>query len=126
LSLRDNQIQTSSLPATKTPDIISSLRSPILILIDALSHPDCRATDQAPYGSAGALNTLLADWNRIGFSTPSKPAQYRIYGRDGHVTNGPDYNAMVTLIRLALEDSREGRDQAALAKVSKVRSLLDR
>jgi hypothetical protein len=84
------------------------------------------ASDQAAYGSAGALNTLLADWNRIGFSTPSKPAQYRIYGRDGHVTSGPDYNAMVTLIRLALEDSREGRDQAALAKVTKVRSLLDR
>jgi hypothetical protein len=84
------------------------------------------ASDQAAYSSAAALNALLADWNRIGFSTPSKPAQYRVYGRDGHVTNGPDYNAMVTLIRLALEDSREGRDQAALAKVAKVRSLLGR
>jgi hypothetical protein len=84
------------------------------------------ASDQAAYGSsAAALNALLADWSRIGFSTPSKPAQYRVYGRDGHVTNGPDYNAMVTLIRLALEDSREGRDQAALAKVAKVRNLLD-
>ena len=85
------------------------------------------SSGQADYSdSAAALNALLADWNRIGFSTPSKPAQYRVYGRDGHVTNGPDYNAMVTLIRLALEDSREGRDLAALAKVAKVRSLLDR
>jgi hypothetical protein len=33
------------LPATIRPDIISSLRSSILILIDAPSHPDCRATD---------------------------------------------------------------------------------
>jgi len=32
------------LPATIRPDIISSLRSSILILIDAPSHPDCRAT----------------------------------------------------------------------------------
>jgi hypothetical protein len=32
------------LPATITPNIISSLRSLILILIAALSHPDCRAT----------------------------------------------------------------------------------
>jgi propanol-preferring alcohol dehydrogenase len=32
------------LPATITADIIRSLRSPILILIDAASHPDCRAT----------------------------------------------------------------------------------
>ncbi|OYV40882.1 MAG: hypothetical protein B7Z80_03340 [Rhodospirillales bacterium 20-64-7] len=84
------------------------------------------ASDQPAYSSAAALNALLADWSRIGFSTPSKPAQYRVYGRDGHVTNGPDYNAMVTLIRLALDDSREGRDQAALAKVAKVRNLLDR
>ena len=78
-----------------------------------------------PHGSsAAALATLLADWESIGFSTPSKPAQYRVYGRKGHVTNGPTYNAMVTLIRLALKDSREGRDQEALAKVAKVRSLL--
>lgn len=75
-------------------------------------------------GSATALTALLADWENIGFSTPSKPAQYRVHGRKGHVTSGPTYNAMVTLIRLALEDSREGRDQDALAKVAKVRSLL--
>jgi transposase-like protein len=31
------------LPATITPNIIGSSRSPILILIAALSHPDCRA-----------------------------------------------------------------------------------
>jgi hypothetical protein len=31
------------LPATSTPNIIVSSRSPILILIAVLSHPDCRA-----------------------------------------------------------------------------------
>jgi hypothetical protein len=35
------------LPATITPNIIRSLRSHILILIAALSHPDCRATVNA-------------------------------------------------------------------------------
>jgi hypothetical protein len=74
--------------------------------------------------SAPALAALLADWKGIGFGTPSKPAQHRVYGRKGHVTDGPTYNAMVTLIRLALKDSRTGRDEEALAKVAKVRSLL--
>ena len=74
--------------------------------------------------SATALATLLADWESIGFGTPSKPAQSRVYGRKGYVTSGPAYNTMVTLIRLALKDSRAGRDQDALAKVAKVRSLL--
>jgi hypothetical protein len=32
------------LPATITADIIRSLRSSTIILIDAASHPDCRAT----------------------------------------------------------------------------------
>jgi hypothetical protein len=32
------------LPAAFAPNIIRSSRSPILILIAALSHPDCRAT----------------------------------------------------------------------------------
>jgi hypothetical protein len=32
------------LPATITPTTIRSLRSSILTLIDALSHPDCRST----------------------------------------------------------------------------------
>lgn len=75
--------------------------------------------------SAPALAALLADWNAIAFDTPSKPAQYRVFGRNGHVTDGPTYNTMVTLIRLALKESREGRDQEALEKVAKVRGLLE-
>ena len=74
--------------------------------------------------SASALAALLADWKSIGFDTPSKPAQHHVYGREGFVTSGPTYNTMVTLIRLALKDSRAGRDQDALAKVAKVRTLL--
>ena len=74
--------------------------------------------------SAPTLNALLAEWKSVGFSTPSKPMQYRVYGRDGHVTDGPGYNAMVSLIRAAARDSRAGRDQEALAKISRVKRLL--
>jgi transposase len=45
------------LPATIIPNIIGSLRSSILTLIDALSYPDCRAT--AFRGKRGGLVKLL-------------------------------------------------------------------
>jgi hypothetical protein len=75
-------------------------------------------------GSAAQLNALLAQWNRIGFNPPSKPGQFRVYGRDGHVTSGPLYNTMVSLIRSAANDSRLGREQEALTKIAKLRGLL--
>jgi hypothetical protein len=74
--------------------------------------------------SAVALQELFADWDRIGFSPPGKPGQFRVYGRGGYVTSGPGYNTMVTLMRIAAADSRAGRDQEALEKIAKVRSLL--
>ena len=76
--------------------------------------------------SAAPLSGLLRDWDRAGFSAPSKPAQFRVYGRDGFVTSGPGYNAMTALVRSAVKDSRGGRDQEALTKIAKVRSLLGR
>jgi hypothetical protein len=75
-------------------------------------------------GSAAELDALAAEWNRIGFSPPSKPSQFRVYGRDGHVTDGPGYNLMVSLVRSAAVDSRQGREQEALAKIARVRRLL--
>ena len=77
-----------------------------------------------PGSSAVALHALYADWDRIGFSTPSKPGQARVYGRGGYVTSGPGYNAMVTLMRIAATDSRAGRDEGALEKIATVRNLL--
>jgi hypothetical protein len=75
-------------------------------------------------GSASQLKALIAEWDRIGFDTPSKPSQYRVYGRDGHVTSGPGYNAMVSLIHSATRDWRVGREQEALIKIATLRSLL--
>ena len=74
--------------------------------------------------SAAALQALLQDWDRAGFLPPSKPAQYRVYGRNGYKTSGPGYNFMVAQIRAAVADSRVGRDRAALAKIATAKSLL--
>jgi hypothetical protein len=78
----------------------------------------------ASVGSAAQLDALDAEWDRIGFSPPSKPGQFRVYGRDGHVTDGPGFNTMVSLIRSAAIDSLQGREQEAFAKIAIVRRLL--
>lgn len=77
-----------------------------------------------PGDGAASLRALLAEWDQAGFSPPSKPAQYRVYGRDGFVTSGPGYNAMVSLIRSAIADARAGRDRDAAIKANKARGLL--
>jgi hypothetical protein len=74
--------------------------------------------------SVASLNALLAEWDHAGFNAPGKPGQSRVYGRDGYVTTGGGYNFMVTLIRSAVNDVREGRDQEAAPKVAKARILL--
>jgi hypothetical protein len=74
--------------------------------------------------TAESLNALLADWDRAGFNPPSKPSQYRVYGRNGYVTTGPGYNAMVALIRSAVSDAQQGRDHDAALEISRARSLL--
>lgn len=74
--------------------------------------------------TAASLNNLLAEWDRASFITPSKPSQYRVYGRNGYVTNGPDYNTMDSLIRSASIDVREGRDDKAATKIARAQDLL--
>lgn len=71
-----------------------------------------------------SLTALFAEWDRAGFAAPSKPGQSLVHGRNGYVTSGPGYNAMVSLIRSAANDTREGRDHDAAAKIAKARSLL--
>jgi hypothetical protein len=74
--------------------------------------------------SAASLTGLLAEWDQAGFDAPSKPGQYRVYGQDGYVTNGPGYNYIVSLIRAATNDVRSGKDHDAATKIAKARSLL--
>jgi hypothetical protein len=73
---------------------------------------------------AASLSALLAEWDRAGFSPPSKPAQYRVRGRNGYATSGPGYDAMVSLIRFAVNDTREGRARDAQTKIARARNLL--
>ena len=83
--------------------------------------------DAALHGhSVTALEALAKDWNKIGFMPPSKPGQFRVYGRYGYVTDGAGYNRMVSLIRAATRDAGAGRDTDAMVKVAQVRSLLTR
>src|SRR5271156_4211630 len=74
--------------------------------------------------NVASLTALLAEWDRAGFVAPSKPGQYRVYGRPGYVTSGPGYNAMVSLIRTATNDVRNGKDHDAATEIAKARSLL--
>jgi hypothetical protein len=74
--------------------------------------------------SVTPLTALLAEWDQAAFGTPSKPSQYRVYGRNGYVTNGGGYNYMVSLIRSALSNIREGRDRDSAAEIAEARRLL--
>jgi hypothetical protein len=88
--------------------------------------PDSAA--QAAYSavrsSVASLTASFAEWDRAGFNAPSKPGQYRVYGRDGYVTSSPGYNTMVSLIRTAAYDGRNGKDHDAATEIAKARSLL--
>lgn len=74
--------------------------------------------------SAASLSALLTEWDRAGFLTPSKPSQYRVYGRNGYVTSGPGYNTLVALIRSAAKDVRAGHNREAETEIVRARALL--
>lgn len=89
-----------------------------------VANSSAESAPAAPGSSAASLSALLRDWDRAGFKAPMKPAQARVYGRAGYVTSGSEYHAMVSLIRSAIRDSAEGRDQDALTKIARARALL--
>jgi hypothetical protein len=96
--------------------------------IGTVSAPTGATVPNVPTGQVGtgvtSLSALLAEWDRAGFVPPSKPGQYRVYGRNGYVTSGPGYNTMVSLIRSAVNDVREGRAREAATKIASARGLL--
>jgi hypothetical protein len=73
---------------------------------------------------AGSLSTLLAEWDQAAFNPPGKPSQYRVFGRNGYVTSGPEYNAMVALIRSAVADAAAGHGRAETLDIARARGLL--
>jgi hypothetical protein len=92
----------------------------------ARNAPMAAASKASPEteSTAASLGALLADWDRAGFNPPSKPSQFRVYGRYGYVTSGPGYNAMVSLIRSAVREADQGRDRDAAMHIAQARSLL--
>jgi hypothetical protein len=82
------------------------------------------APEAGAENEAASLQALLADWNQAGFGSPSKPAQFRVYGRNGYVTSGPRYYAMVSAIRRAESDAQRGHDGAEASDIARARSLL--
>jgi hypothetical protein len=86
------------------------------------AHADIeRSACRAPVQS---LSALLQEWNQAGFNTPSKPAQYRVYGGTSYVTSGPGYSTMVSRIRSATNDARLGMDCGAAVNVAEASRLL--
>jgi hypothetical protein len=92
--------------------------------VPAASAPAVSIADQATASSRASLAVLLADWERAGFNPPSKPSQYRVYGRNGYVTSGPGYNAMAAEIRSAVIASQRGDDHETAEHIAQARILL--
>lgn len=70
------------------------------------------------------LKALLDDWNRISLATPSKPAQMRILGREGHEHTGGQVNYMQMQLRWAYEDCQKSDAASVERRIGIVRNLL--
>jgi hypothetical protein len=142
VSYRDPTFCAQSGNSTGSKNGFSNMKYVILAAVAALAVGGTvtahAASEPSPYllaqparsgtpeggNSVTALNALLAEWDQAGFSTPSKPSQYRVYGGNGHVTNGEGYNYMVSLIRSAVSNIREGRTRDAATKIAEARRVL--
>jgi len=73
-----------------------------------------------------SLQQLGAEWNAIGFATPSKPVQARVVARDGRVSSGAEVTYLTNQLRLAAQDCAAGRDGAGLQRIALVHTALAR
>jgi hypothetical protein len=73
-----------------------------------------------------ALHRTAAEWDAIGFATPSKPAQARVPARDGRVASGSEVTYLASQLRQAAVDCAAGRDESGLQRTALVRAHLDR
>jgi hypothetical protein len=89
-----------------------------------LSEPAASSVNLQHGRNAASLNALLVEWHQAGFITPSKPAQSHVYGHNGYETSGPGYYTMISLIRSAENDARQGRERDETASIAEAQSLL--
>jgi hypothetical protein len=91
-----------------------ALMGPVAITKGVGSDHPCR----------GALESLVREWNAIGYQTPAKPAVAHVAGRNGHDATGGQVTYMQTQIRLALADCDKGDVAEVMRRVAMVHNLL--
>jgi hypothetical protein len=73
-----------------------------------------------------ALNSVISQWNQIGFEMPSKPGQAVVSGKDGHTLTGGQYGYIEGQLRVARKECDRGDSQSSLQHLSVVRDMIDR
>jgi len=71
-----------------------------------------------------ALESLMHEWDAIGYQTPAKPGVAHVAGRNGHDATGGQVTYMQTQIRLALADCDKGNVAEVMRRVAIVHNLL--
>src|ERR1700722_7155292 len=71
-----------------------------------------------------ALNSLMADWQWIGYAEPGKPSQMIVQGRHGYTTTAGRYYFLRQQIRDSARDCEAGRDTEARQNIAVVREAL--
>jgi hypothetical protein len=69
---------------------------------------------------------LMDKWQAVGYQMPQKPAQGRIIGNNGHVASGQQVAYMRRQIGEAAQECAMGHNEAALARIASVSSMLDK
>jgi hypothetical protein len=85
------------------------------------------SAETLPQGSscAATLNQITAQWDAIGFATPTKPSQAQVIARDGHVASGPEVTWLAGQLRHAAQDCSLGRDADGLRRLNLVQDRLN-
>ncbi len=95
-----------------------------LIFTDAIGSL-ANAQPMGPQSSCQAqFSSLMAQWDGIGFATPSKPGQAVVLGSHGYRTSGSEFGYMTSQIRAAHAACERGDAQLALQHIGAVRELL--
>ena len=108
-----------------------SLRTAALALLPlglALSGPlhHAQAQTLAPAVSCeAALASLMAAWNAVGYTEPSKPSQMIVYGRNGHTTTAGRFHYLQQEIRASAQECEANRQQEAMRHIDTVRLALN-
>ena len=85
------------------------------------------SAEALPAGSSceATLKHVTAQWDAIGFATPTKPSQAQVVARDGHVASGPEVTWLGGQLRHAAQDCALGRDADGLQRLDVVQDRLN-